>query len=95
MSTIIRLELSTLGLGIIYGDYHYYHSMVTSHGLIMIFGFIMPITLGAIANYALPLLIGLPDLVFPRLNNLSMLLFSLSILVLIMQFELDDSAATG
>jgi len=37
----------------------------------MIFAFIMPVVLGGFVNYWLPLLIGCPDMLFSRINNLS------------------------
>lgn len=70
-SLFIRLELSIVGCGILFGDYQYYNVIITSHGLIMIFGFIMPVMTGAFANYYGPVMIGFPDMLFPRLNNMS------------------------
>ena len=70
-SFLMRSELSVLGLGILYGDYQLYNSLVTLHGLLMIFAFIMPLSLGAILNYFLPILLGVPDMLFARANNLS------------------------
>ena len=34
--------------------------------------FIMPIILGGFTNYWLPVLLGVPDMLFPRINNLSL-----------------------
>ena len=44
--------------------------MVTLHGLVMIFGAIMP-ALAGFANWMIPLMIGASDMAFPRLNNWS------------------------
>lgn len=70
-SLFIRLELSTCGCGVLFGDYQFYNVIITSHGLIMIFAFIMPVLLGGFANYFAPMMCGFPDMIFPRLNNIS------------------------
>lgn len=48
-----------------------YNYVITSHGIAMIFFFLMPILIGGFGNYLLPLLLGIPDLSLPRLNALS------------------------
>lgn len=70
-SLFIRLELTTCGCGVLFGDYQFYNVIITSHGLIMIFAFIMPVLLGGFANYFAPVMCGFPDMIFPRLNNIS------------------------
>ena len=44
--------------------------MVTLHGLVMVFGAVMPAFVG-LANWMIPLMIGAPDMALPRLNNFS------------------------
>nr|ATY45995.1 cytochrome oxidase subunit 1 [Fasciola gigantica] len=48
-----------------------YNYVVTGHGVIMIFFFLMPVLIGGFGNYLMPLLLGIPDLNLPRLNALS------------------------
>nr|ARW78066.1 cytochrome c oxidase subunit 1 [Taenia serialis] len=48
-----------------------YNFLVTNHGIIMIFFFLMPILIGGFGNYLIPLIGGLSDLNLPRLNALS------------------------
>nr|AKP94295.1 cytochrome c oxidase subunit I [Diplostomum pseudospathaceum] len=48
-----------------------YNYIITSHGLAMIFFFLMPVLIGGFGNFLLPLLLGMPDLSLPRLNALS------------------------
>ena len=44
--------------------------MTTLHGLIMVFGAIMPSFVG-LANWLIPMMIGAPDMALPRMNNWS------------------------
>jgi len=52
-----------------------YDQLFTTHGLTMIFWFIIPMTTGAFGNYLIPLMIGARDMAFPRLNALSFWVF--------------------
>ena len=56
--------------------------MTTNHGLIMVFGVIMPAFVG-LANWMLPMQIGAPDMALPRLNNLSFWLLPMAFGILI------------
>lgn len=60
-----------------------YKFLVTNHGIIMIFFFLMPILIGGFGNYLLPLLGGLSDLNLPRLNALRAWLLIPSIIFLV------------
>ena len=44
--------------------------MTTMHGLVMVFGAIMPSFVG-LANWMIPMMIGAPDMALPRMNNWS------------------------
>jgi cytochrome c oxidase subunit I+III len=52
-----------------------FDSVMTMHGVTMIFFFVIPISTGAFGNYLLPLMIGARDMAFPRLNALSYWIF--------------------
>ncbi len=60
-SVIIRMELAAPGNGLLAGNNQLYNSVVTVHGLLMIFFLVMPALMGGMANYLLPVQIGAPD----------------------------------
>ena len=66
MALVIRAELFQPGLQVV--DPEFFNQMTTLHGLIMVFGVIMPAWAG-FANWQIPLMIGAPDMAFPRMNN--------------------------
>lgn len=80
MAELIRVQLLRPGFNLF--DPNFYNILVTLHGLIMIFGVIMPAFVG-LANWMIPLMIGAPDMALPRLNNWSfwILPFAFSILL--------------
>jgi cytochrome c oxidase subunit 1 len=49
----------------------FYNKLFTMHGTVMIFLVVIPILVGAFANFTIPLMIGARDMAFPRLNMLS------------------------
>jgi len=68
MALIIRAELFSPGMQIT--DPGFFNQMTTMHALIMVFGVVMPATVG-LANWMIPMMIGAPDMALPRMNNLS------------------------
>lgn len=69
LATIIRLEMAYPGVGILSGDSLQYLSIVTAHGVIMVFFMIIPLLFGAFGNFLLPSQLGVHDVAFPRLNS--------------------------
>jgi len=65
---VIRAELFKPGMQIVNPEV--FNQMTTLHGLIMVFGAIMPAFVG-FANWLIPMQIGAPDMAFPRMNNWS------------------------
>jgi len=64
----IRLELFQPGLQFVNPEL--FNQFTTMHGIIMVFGAIMPAYVG-FANWMIPLQIGAADMAFARMNNLS------------------------
>jgi cytochrome c oxidase subunit I len=81
MAMVIRAELFQPGLQVVNPEF--FNSMTTYHGLIMVFGAIMPAFVG-FANWLIPMQIGAPDMAFPRLNNWSFWLLPPAALLLIL-----------
>ena len=68
MAMVIRAELFQPGMQVV--NPNFFNMMTTLHGLIMVFGAIMPAMVG-FANWQVPMMIGAPDMALPRMNNWS------------------------
>lgn len=81
----IRAELFRPGLQ--YLQPELFNQFITLHGLIMVFGFAMPVATG-LANYMLPLVLGAPDMALPRLNNWGFWILPPAAILLVLPFVL-------
>ncbi|MES2211922.1 MAG: cytochrome c oxidase subunit 1, partial [Pseudomonadota bacterium] len=79
MALLIRAELFNPGQHFLAPAF--YNQMITMHGLIMVFGAIMPAFVG-LANWMIPLMIGAPDMALPRMNNWSFWILAVAFLML-------------
>jgi cytochrome c oxidase subunit 1 len=68
MVVLMRLELFDPGMTLLSNTF--YNSLMTSHGITMLFLFGTPI-IAAFSNYFIPLLIGADDMAFPRINAIA------------------------
>jgi cytochrome c oxidase subunit 1 len=92
MALLIRSELAQPGLQIVSDQT--YNELFTMHGTIMIFLFVMPVFSG-FANYVMPLMIGAPDVAFPRLNALSYWIVAAAGLIMMAGFLAKGGAAAA
>jgi heme/copper-type cytochrome/quinol oxidase subunit 1 len=70
LSIIIRVEIALPGF--ILCSSLQYNSLITFHGILMIFFMIMPLLIGGFGNLLIPLMLCCYDMIFPRLNALSL-----------------------
>lgn len=88
---LMRFELLTPEKNIL--DPHTYNVLFTLHGAIMVFLFIVPGLAASFGNFLIPLMIGAPDVAFPRLNLGSYWIYLLGAAIIL--FALLQPADTG
>jgi hypothetical protein len=83
LSLVIRMQLVCSEGSVFFGNWQLYNFSLTAHGLIMLFYLVMPIIYYVFGNFFIPLLLGAPDIAFPRMNmnNLSFWLMPLIFLL--------------
>ena len=86
---VIRSELFQPGLQIVKPEF--FNQMTTMHGLVMVFGAIMPAWVG-LANWMVPLMIGAPDMALPRMNNWSFWILPFAFTMLAATLLMDGGA---
>lgn len=89
MAMIIRAELYQPGLQFV--DPNFFNQMTTMHGLIMVFGAVMPSMVG-LANWLIPMQIGAPDMALPRMNNWSFWILPFAFTLLLSSLFMEGGA---
>ena len=72
-----------------------YNSVISFHGLFMIFFMIMPILIGGFGNLLLPLFLCSSDMIFPRLNALSLWLVFVSLFLMWLAVLIEGGVNAG
>jgi cytochrome c oxidase subunit I len=89
LALAIRAELFKPGLQLLNPEL--FNQFTTMHGLIMVFGAIMPAFVG-FANWMIPLQIGASDMAFARMNNFSFWLMIPAAIMLVASFFMPGGA---
>src|SRR5688572_32390760 len=89
LALMLRAELFQPGLQLWRPDF--FNELTTMHGLIMVFGAIMPAFVG-FANWQIPMMIGAPDMAFARMNNWSFWLLPFAASLLLISFFVPGGA---
>ncbi len=92
MAMIIRAELFQPGLQLV--EPGFFNQMTTMHALIMVFGAVMPATVG-LANWMIPIMIGAPDMALPRMNNWSFWILPFAFSMLLSTLFMPGGAPAG
>jgi len=93
LSLILRLELALPGF--IISSSLQYNPCITFHGILMILFMIMPILIGGFGNVPIPLMLCSSDMIFPRLNALSLWFILYSLFILFLGMFLDGGVNSG
>ena len=93
---ILRLELYSSGNRILFPEnQNFYNLSFTLHGFLMIFFLVMPGLYGGFGNYFVPILLGAPEVGFPRVNSFSFLLLPVSYGFLLVSTASEFPGGTG
>lgn len=93
ISILIRLELGSCN-SIINND-QIYNTLITRHAFIIIFFIVIPFIIGGFGNFLIPLILGSPDIAYPRINNIRFWLLPPSLILLLIRRFINTGVGTG
>jgi len=93
-SLLMRSELLEPSLQIVPSG-QVWNVIITAHGLIMVFFFVMPALIGGFGNWFVPIMIGAPDMAFPRMNNFSFWILVPSLILLVASAFVGEGPGIG
>lgn len=91
---MLRFEMMVSRNNFVYNN-HYFNVLTTAHALVMIFFFLIPSLISGFGNMLMPLYCRVPDIAFPRMNNLSYWLIFPAVLMLLIGSIIEGGVRTG
>jgi cytochrome c oxidase subunit I len=86
LAMLVRIELFSPDEVIMGPDA--YNQVFTLHGILMIFGFLVPSVPAVLGNFVLPIHLGAKDVAFPRLNLASYYIYLLAAIMIVLAIVL-------